>query len=450
MSALWFENALLPDGWARHVRIVIEAGRIASVTAGSPAEAEDERHANALPGIGNLHSHCFQRGMAGLAERRGPTSDSFWTWREVMYRFAERIGPEELQAIAALAFMEMLEGGFTHVGEFHYVHHDRDGRPFDDLAEMALRIAAAADETGIGLTLLPVLYAASGFGGQAPQPQQRRFINDIDRYQRLVAAIRAGCGGDVVVGVAPHSLRAVPAGDFPMLAAIADGGPIHIHIAEQLREVDDCIGWSGKRPVEWLFDNVAVDDRWCLVHATHVTGGELQAIVNSGAVAGLCPITEANLGDGIFPARDHVAAGGIFGVGTDSNVRIDAAEELRSLEYSQRLLHRARNVIADPAVQSTGRVLFDHAVQGGARALGLGVHGIRVGATADMMALDHCHPTLDGKYEDDLLNGWIFGGGGEMVQTVWSKGRRLVENGRHVARDAIVGRYRDALRALGE
>lgn len=449
MKSFWFEAALLAHGWAERVRMTVREGRIVTLAPDSAPQPEDERHGVALPGIANLHSHAFQRGMAGMAERRGPDGDSFWTWRELMYRFANHIGPDELEAIAALAFVEMLEAGFVAVGEFHYVHHDRGGTPFADPAEMGARLAAAAAETGIGLTLLPVLYMASGFGGAAPRPEQRRFVHDIDGYARLIEASRRAVGGDAWVGVAPHSLRAVTPEGLAAAVEIAGDAPIHIHIAEQTGEVDDCLRHTGRRPVEWLLANAPVDARWCLVHATHVTLAELDAIARSGAVTGLCPITEANLGDGIFPAAELLAAGGHFGVGSDSNILIDLAEELRSLEYSQRLARRERNLLSSSACPSTGRTLFEAAGRGGAQALGLGAHGLVPGARADFVTLDRAHPTLAGRAADALLDAFVFADSRGMIQGVWRGGRQWVRAGRHIARDAVVRHYSAALGGLG-
>jgi formimidoylglutamate deiminase len=435
---LWFEQALLPQGWARDVRVKIAKGRIAAVETNTPRAGNDEVHAAGLPGLPNLHSHAFQRGMAGLAETRGPAGDSFWTWRETMYRFVERLDPDAFGAIAAMAYAEMLESGFTRVGEFHYLHRDPSGAPYADPAEMAVRLAAAAEETGIGLTLLPVFYAHAGFDGEAPKPAQRRFVHGLDEYAALVDASRHAVSSldDAVVGVAPHSLRAVTAEELGHVAKLA--GPIHIHVAEQTKEVDDCLAWSGKRPVQWLLDNAQVDQRWCLVHATHMTPQETAALARSGAVAGLCPITEANLGDGIFPAADYLAANGRFGVGSDSNVLIDAAEELRLLEYGQRLQHRARNVFASSEGTSTGGTLFRTALAGGRQALG-------VGESADLVSLDMDHPALTGRKEDALLDAWIFAARSGAVDCVWRNGRKLVRHGEHRARDEILERYKLAL-----
>lgn len=448
-ASLHFANALLPAGWAIDVRIRMRDGLIASIDAGVAAETGDERHALALPGLPNLHSHAFQRGMAGLAERRGPGSDSFWTWREVMYRFVDRIGPDELGAIAALAYMEMLETGFTRVGEFHYLHHDRDGHAYAEPAEMAHAIAGAASEAGIALTLLPVFYAHAGFGGAEPGQGQRRFISDIGSFGRLLDGCKSALRRlpDAVLGVAPHSLRAVTPDELNALLGLVPEGPVHIHVAEQVREVEDCLAWSGARPVQWLLDTMLVDERWCLVHATHMVPEEIARLAASGAVAGLCPITEANLGDGLFPAGDFIRAGGLFGIGSDSNVMIDASEELRLLEYGQRLLHRGRNLLADGARPSTGEALFTMALAGGNRALA-GPSGLVVGAPADIVSLDAGHPSMIARDPGTSFDSWIFAAGRAAVDCVWRRGERLVSGGRHRQRPVIVDRYRSALRGL--
>lgn len=445
---LWCARALLPGGWGADVRLTLSGGRIAAVAQGVPAQAGDHRAGVALPGLPNLHSHAFQRAMAGLTEVRGPADDSFWTWRELMYRFVDRLDPEAVEAVAALAFAEMLEAGFTRVGEFHYLHHGVDGAPYADPGEMACRIAAAAAETGIGLTLLPVLYAHGGFGGLPPQPGQRRFVNDIDGYLRLLEASRAAVASlpDAVLGAAPHSLRAVTEAELAAVAALASG-PIHIHIAEQTREVDDCVAWSGARPVAWLLERLPVDARWCLVHATHMTGDERQRLALSGAVAGLCPITEANLGDGLFPAAEYLDAGGAFGVGSDSNVRIDAAEELRLLEYGQRLHRRARNVLAPAPGASTGGALYRGALAGGGQALGTSA-SLALGASADILVLEAGRQSRPGEADDALLDSFVFAEGAKALKEVWRAGVRVVENGRHRHRDRIVARYRAALDRL--
>jgi formimidoylglutamate deiminase len=447
VQGLWFQTALLPTGWADRVRIELADGRIARISVGAEPQPGDDRAGAALPGLGNLHSHAFQRGMAGLAETRGPSGDSFWTWREVMYRFLDRLTPDDVEAIAALAYAEMLEAGFTRVGEFHYLHHDIDGRAYADPAELAGRIAAAAAASGISLTLLPVFYAQGGFGGAPASPAQRRFLNDAAGFARLVEACRGLLHvlPDANLGIAPHSLRAATPEQIGLILPLAAGGPIHIHIAEQVREVEDCQAWSGQRPVEWLLDHVPVDSRWCLVHATHMSEAEVDRLASSGATAGLCPITEANLGDGLFPAARFLSAGGAFGVGSDSNVLIDAAEELRLLEYGQRLTGRARNMLAPTERPSTGAALFVGALSGGAKALGQDGAALTQGAPADIVALDLDHPSLAGRGGDALLDGWIFAARGGAVDRVWRHGRKVVEAGRHVDKAAIAARYRATL-----
>lgn len=447
--ALYFDHALLPQGWARDVRVSLRDGLIAGIEQDAAPRPGDERHGAALPGVANLHSHAFQRGMAGLSERRGPSSDSFWTWRETMYRFVDRLDPDQLQAIASLAYLEMLEAGFTRVGEFHYLHHAPDGRGYDDPAAMTEAIVAAAEEVGIGLTHLPVFYAHSGLGGAAPGDGQRRFIHDIDGFAQLVEGARRAVGRlpDGVVGIAPHSLRAVTPDELGAILRLAGAGPVHIHIAEQTREVEDCIAWSGARPVQWLLANAQVDPRWCLVHATHMTPAETAALARSGAVAGLCPITEANLGDGLFPAGAYLDRGGRFGIGSDSNVRIDMTEELRLLEYGQRLSHRGRNVLAGGPDRSTGQALFDGAVGGGAQALGTAA-GLAPGVPADFFTLDLSYPTLAGRPAVSLLDSLIFGAGLSAIDCVWRRGEKLVSQGRHVARERIVARYTKTLESL--
>lgn len=431
-----FQMGLLGTGWAHDIELFVEGDRFASMEK-APGPGSGSGKA-IVPGLVNLHSHAFQRGMAGLAERRNGSQDSFWSWRDVMYRFLDRITPDDCRSIAAMAFAEMLESGFTRVVEFHYLHHDIDGSPYADLAEMTGQIAAAATDTGIGLTMLPVLYRFGNFGCAPPNPGQRRFLNDLDRFARLVEASRPHLAGltDARLGVAPHSLRAVDPRALAPLAAIAPDGPIHMHIAEQPREVGDCIAWSGARPVEWLLDNTSVDDRWCLIHATHMTAAETTRLAATGAVAGLCPVTEANLGDGIFSASDWLAAGGSYGVGTDSNVSIGLAAELRLLEYTQRLKTGRRNVLAD-RFESTGRALFERALAGGGRAAGVTASGLVPGAPADFVVLDLTAPSLLHRADDAVLDSWIFGNDRAAISSVVVAGREVVTAGRHVKREAI-------------
>ncbi|MET4256183.1 formimidoylglutamate deiminase [Bradyrhizobium sp. S3.12.5] len=450
MSRLHFTSALLPSGWTNDVQVVIAAGAIAEVTPGVAPAAGDERHAIALPGLASLHSHAFQRGMAGLAELRGDSADTFWTWRETMYRFALAMTPDDVAAVATLLYVEMLEQGFTRVGEFHYLHHDRDGSPYADPAEMAARIAGAAEASSIGLTLLPSFYAHGSFGGAAPHDGQRRFICSVDRFATLMAASRKAIAAlpGANIGIAPHSLRAVTPDELAAIIPLAEGGPVHIHAAEQVKEVEDCLAWSGRRPVQWLLEHAPVDQRWCLIHATHMTDVEVSAFAKTGAVAGLCPVTEASLGDGIFPAREFLDAGGAFGVGTDSNVLVGVADELRQLEYGQRLKHRARNVLSGGAGRSTGRTLFDDALAGGARALAQPAAGLAPGARADIVTLDAAHPSLGGRARDAVIDGWIFAARLGAIDCVWAGGNKVVEGGQHKLRRSARERFNASVRRL--
>ena len=437
MKALHIKNALLPEGWARDVRIEIADAAIRNIAVSVDPSPGDERHAIAVPGVASVHSHAFQRGMAGLAEVRGSTADTFWTWRDTMYRFALSMTPEDVEAVALQLYCEMLEAGFTRVGEFHYLHHDRDGTPYADIAEMAARIVSAAGQSGIGLTLLPSFYAHATFGGAAPHAGQRRFICDVDQFARLIEAsskVLNRLPGSTI-GVAPHSLRAVTPSELTAVVALAKQGPVHTHVAEQVKEVEDCIAWCGQRPVEWLLANAPVDERWCLIHATHMTDTETSAVAKSGAVVGLCPVTEASLGDGIFPARMFSRSNGRFGIGTDSNVLIGVADELRQLEYGQRLALRERNVFAADTDISTGRALLEAAVRGGGQALAQPTSGLANGAKADIVTLDGSHPSLASRKGDQFIDGWIFASARNAIDCVWAGGVKLVEGGRHRLRD---------------
>jgi formiminoglutamate deiminase len=445
MTAIHAGAALLAGGWAQDVRIVCNDGAVLSVESNVSPQSQDERHAVIVPAMPNLHSHAFQRAMAGLAEIRGPADDSFWSWRTVMYKFALSMTPDHVEAVAAQLYMEMLEAGFGRVGEFHYLHNDRDGSHYGNIAEMAERIGAAAAQTGIGLTLLPVFYAHSGFGGQVPIDGQKRFIHSLDSYERLMQGAQAVVNAlpGAALGIAPHSLRAVTGSELAAIEPLAKGGPIHIHVAEQVKEIEDSLAFSGARPVEWLLENAPVDDRWCLIHATHMTEAETRRMAKSGAVAGLCPITEANLGDGIFPAPDLIAEGGHYGVGSDSNILISVPEELRMLEYSQRLSLRARNVIAD-AGRSTGEKLFRQALEGGGRALA-SRNGIEQGKSADFVALDVT--AVSYLPISQILDQWIFAGG-VRIDSVWVRGKKLVQAGRHVHRHEISDRFNKVMAEL--
>ena len=427
-SKLHLETALLADGWRDNVAVGIDNGVIVSV-GDAGREAAERIPGISVPGLPNLHSHAFQRAMAGLTERRGSGTDSFWTWREAMYGFVERLTPDDLEAIAALAYLEMLEAGFTSVAEFHYLHHQPDGRPYDDPTEMSRRLVAAAQSVGIGLTLLPVLYRQSGFLGQPPSPAQRRFLCDRDIYGRLMDTSVPGG----TTGIAPHSLRAVTTEDLKWVAATWPDRPAHIHISEQTKEVDDCLAAHGRRPIELLFDTIDVGRRWHLIHATHADAGEIAQMAKAQAVVGLCPITEANLGDGLFEVPSFLEQGGRFGVGSDSNVRISAADELRTLEYGQRLIHRRRNVLGEEA-RSTGRRLFDSALLNTA---------IAPGQRADFVVLDGA-----GLRGDSVLDHWLFAADNSAIRTVFCSGVPVVRDGRHVERERVRQRYDIAFRRL--
>lgn len=449
-GAVFARRARLPQGWVHDACVRYAAGRIVAVRTEAPAPPDAVRVDTLLPALGNLHSHAFQRAMAGMTEHRRAGQDSFWTWRTLMYAFVEQLSPEQVEAVAAQVFLEMLEAGYAAVGEFHYLHHQPDGTPYADIAETAGRIAAAAAETGIGLTLLPVLYSHGGAAREPVSGGQRRFFNTPDRFAKLVEASKAMLSDlpdDTVVGIAPHSLRATDPEDLTETVAAHPHGPIHIHIAEQTREVEQIEAWLGARPVTWLLANQPIDSRWCLVHATHMTPEETEAAARSGAVAGLCPITEANLGDGIFDGPRYLAAGGAFGIGSDSNVRIALGEELRMLEYSQRLRDRARNVLV-PQDGSVGETLYLGAAAGSARALGRDAGAIAEGCLADLVALDGSDPALVALTDGQVLDGLCFAAGDRIVTDVWSAGRHVISDGRHPKRDAIRARYGRAVAEL--
>ena len=452
MPAFHAPCALLPQGWADNVRLQVDAlGNLESISSGASPEGAERLRGPLVPGMPNLHSHAFQRAMAGLAEVAGNPNDSFWTWRELMYRLVGQLSPEQVEVIARQLYIEMLKAGYTSVAEFHYVHHDPQGQAYADPAELALRISQAADDAGIGLCLLPVLYSHSGFGGQPATAGQRRFIHSSDSYldlqQRLRPLLAQRAGQNL--GLCFHSLRAVtPEQISTVLGAAAGGCPIHIHIAEQQKEVDDCLAWSGRRPLQWLFDNVPVDERWCLVHATHAQADEVAAMAASGAVAGLCLTTEANLGDGIFPAADYLARGGRLGIGSDSHVSVSLVEELRWLEYGQRLRDQKRNRLYRSDQPMVGRSLFDAALSGGAQALGQPVGALQVGQRADWLVLDGEDPYIATAKQDAILNRWLFAGGDRQIRDVMVAGKWVVRDGQHAAEEQSALAFARVLREL--
>lgn len=431
-SQISARHILTAEGWRHDATLHLEDGRITAISDGIHGQAYD----CLLAGMPDLHSHAFQRAMAGLTERRGQDPrDSFWTWREQMYRFLHALTPEHNHAIARWLYIELLKAGYTRIGEFHYLHHQADGTHYADPAAMAQSILAAAEDTGIHLTMLPVHYACSDFGGQKPTEGQRRFIHSTEDYLKLVESLVKPCADkDHVLGIAPHSLRAVTQEMLhDVLGALPALGlkdcPKHMHVAEQVKEVEASVLWSGRRPAEWMLDNVPLDDSWCFIHATHLTHSETAELAKSGVTAGLCPTTEGNLGDGIFPAQHFLQEGGSFGIGTDSHIAINPAEELRMLEYGQRLAHQSRAVLS--AENSCGRTLWQRAVRGGSRALGAATTGIAVGEVADFITLDCSSPLFAGKHKDTLLDTAIFALPHLPVQDVYVGGTRVVENGQH-------------------
>ncbi|MFT3988229.1 formimidoylglutamate deiminase [Aestuariivirga sp.] len=445
-----FAQALLPEGWAKDVSVAVGAnGMIQSVTANG--RGGRKIMGAAIPAMPNVHSHAHQRLMQGLAEKAGPGADSFWTWREVMYGFALRLGPDDLEAVAAQLYVEMLKAGFSVAGEFQYLHHQPDGAPYDEPAELSLRCLSAAEQAGIAITLLPTLYAHGGFGGQPPVTGQRRFIHSADSYLRMHETLAKACATHPLrrLGISPHSLRAVtPALLQEVLNGIAPDAPVHIHVAEQVKEVEDCVSFSGLRPVEMLLENFDLSPRWTAIHATHMTARETQRLAASGAVAGLCPTTEANLGDGIFPATDHLKEGGAIAIGSDSHITVSPSEDLRMLEYSQRLRDRTRNALASGPGASTGRTLYAAALKGGATSMTQPVGAIARGHRADIAVLDTEHPSLIGRSEDQLLDSWIFSAGNPAVAHMLVGGEHVVKNGRHIREDDIETRFRNTVRRL--
>ncbi len=452
MSAFFAERVLLPTGWANNVRLEVStAGVISDITLDAQPAGAERLNGPLLPGMPNLHSHAFQRAMAGLAEVAGNPNDSFWTWRDLMYRLVGQISPQQLGVIARQLYIEMLKGGYTSVAEFHYVHQAVDGKPYANPAELALQISEAARSAGIGLTLLPVLYSHAGFGGQAPNQGQRRFIHSTDSYLDLRAHLEPVLREQPAqrLGLCFHSLRAVtPEQISAVLAASDKHCPVHIHIAEQQKEVDDCLSWSGRRPVQWLYEHAAIDRRWCLVHATHVQPDEVTLMAQSGAIAGLCLTTEANLGDGIFPAVDYIAQGGRWGIGSDSHVSLSVVEELRWLEYGQRLRDQRRNRLHRSDQPMVGRTLWDAALDGGAQALGQPIGRLEVGQRADWLVLDGDDPYIATASGDGVLNRWLFAGGDRQIRDVMVNGQWVVQQGRHAGEEQSNRQFAQVLREL--
>ena len=470
MTSIFAKQALLPAGWANNVLVTISAdGHIESVTEntvngtgdtvnGNPANGTGGSSADhavgvLLPSPVNAHSHAFQRAMAGLTERRGPnTDDSFWTWRQLMFRFLDQLTPDDVETIAAFVQMEMLEAGYATNVEFHYLHHQPGGIPYDNISEMAERIAAAGSTSGIGLTLLPVHYEFGGCDRRELGAGQIRFGNSFNRFAKLYEGATAAVAKlptDAGTGVAPHSLRAVAPEDLPRLAELASGRPVHLHLAEQIAEVEEVKAAWGSRPVEWVLDNTDLSSQWCMIHCTQMLPHETEGLAKSGAIAGLCPITESSLGDGIFDGHNWLHHGGAIAIGSDSNIRISLSEELRTLDYSQRLRDHSRAALATQS-KSTARNLFDHILEGGAKAANRNCGRIEAGLWADLFTLNTDHVDLHGRAGDVLLDTYVFAGDDRMVKEVWSAGRHLVKDGRHTGRSGIEQKYRTVLGRLGD
>ncbi len=448
MSARSFRcPALLGEaGWRHDVLLSVDAdGIIEAIRPASQGEAATRLAGPVIPGMVNVHSHAHQRLIAGLTGARGATEDSFWTWRERMYRVTELLDPESLGLLARWLYIELLEGGYTSVGEFHYPHRLNGAAPL--ASSRALLQAASA--AGIGITLLPVWYRYAGFGRQAPNAAQQRFALDLDGYCELLDQLRSATAGEPLqrLGIAPHSLRAVAVEDLPDLLASVPDLPVHLHIAEQTAEVEDCLAHTGLRPVALLARTVDIDQRWCLIHATHADAAERELINTSAAIVGLCPTTEADLGDGLFPAAELIAAGGRVAIGSDSNLRTRAADELALLEWTQRLLSRRRNVLA-PAGGHIGAGLWAHTAGHGGLALDQPAGVLAPGYRADFLVLDPSHPLLDGLDPDAQLDTLVTAGGDGLISEVYVAAKRRVQHGRHADREALLPAWRELRRRL--
>jgi formimidoylglutamate deiminase len=450
MTKIFANKILTSSGWKENITVEVNAdGHIEKL--GTDTKEYDHHVGCLLPAPVNAHSHSFQRAMSGLTEYRGPNpKDSFWTWRKLMFKFLKQLDPDIVEAIAAFVQMEMLEAGFSTNVEFHYLHHSESGRPYDDIAEMSQRIISAANQSGIGLTLLPVFYQYGGCDLRALEDGQRRFGNNLDQFQTLfqrVSKILETSPPDTFLGLAPHSLRAVDPKDLIELVNIAEKKPIHMHLAEQVAEVDEVKEFLGARPVEWVMENLDISNQWCMIHCTQMEPHEVKMLAKTQAVAGLCPITESSLGDGIFEGANWMSNNGNIAIGSDSNVRISLSEELRTLEYSQRLRDRSRAVLAN-SHQSTGRRLFEGICKGGAQAAGRKTGLIKEGYLADLLALNTNHVDLERHKEDTLLDSYIFSGDDRMISDVWSAGRHLVKDGEHILRTEITRAYKKATKKL--
>ena len=454
----WTSRAWLAGAWHEHVLLHADAqGHWAEITPGVATAPLGATLIDGpmLPSLVDAHSHAFQRAMAGLAERREEGEDDFWSWRDRMYRVALRITPDQLRAIAAQLYVELLRGGYTQVCEFHYLQHRPDGAAYADPMELSWALADAAEDAGLGLTLLPVLYERAGFTQPALRDDQRRFATTPQSVFALQQAAARSGRRRVNAGVAIHSLRAASAGSILALRRLADGmaGPVHIHVAEQTAEVADCLQATGARPIEWLAREGLLDTRWHLVHATHALPEEIEAVSRSGAGIVICPATEANLGDGLADLPRWLAGGVPLSLGSDSQVTRSWVEELRWLEYGQRLALRQRNVAADPgkhagAQPATAARLFDAALAASAAPAGFANWGFEPGARADFIVLDPADPSLLGVPTSHVLDALIFSSPGDAIRDVYVAGQAVVRERRHAAQQAIGARFAAAMGAL--
>jgi len=447
---LFAQQALLPEGWVANVRLHWDAqGNFSQIETAATPTAYEPQYGYVSPGMTNLHSHAFQRAMAGMTEIAGEGPDSFWTWRDLMYRYALAISPEQMQAIAAQLYSECLRHGYTSICEFHYVHRAPEGVFYADIAETAKQVIAAANSTGMGISMLPVLYSYADFNHQPLRDDQRRFNTNVEQILQIIQALENQRNAQVEVGGAPHSLRAASTEQIAeLVAAMPQGRPIHIHIAEQMREVNACIAATGKRPVELLFDTQSVDERWCLVHATHLNQHEVANMAASKSVAGICTSTEGNLGDGFFELPDYIAAQGRFGIGTDSHASQSVVEEIRWLEYGQRLKAQGRNIASVKGQRRVADYLWQQCLQGGAQASGRKLGQLKIEHRADFIIFDDQHPNLQNLDVADVLSSVVFTGNDNLIRDVFVGGQQVVAAGRHRDEAQINANYVACMRQL--
>ncbi|MEX0298613.1 MAG: formimidoylglutamate deiminase [Kordiimonas sp.] len=449
MKKIYFKEGLIGTDWAQDICMSISSdGFIETIETGMKVPAGTSCYDTVLPSMPNLHSHAFQRAFAGLAEYKEPGQSNFWSWRNTMYHFAQHMNPEALKVIASALYVEMLKAGYTAVGEFHYLHNSHT----DQALAMSDAIISAADQSGIALTHLPVLYQTSDFGGKPAEEGQQPFLHSNEDFARLLQVLGAKLKGRHQLGMAFHSLRAVAEDSFDSaieaLEKISLKAPIHIHISEQMREVEASLAHSGKRPIEWLLQNQKIDERWCLVHATHLVEEEWRGVAESDAVVGLCPATEANLGDGLFPVQEYLKCGGRWGIGSDSHISIDAREELRLLEYGQRLARQERTVLSGGDGGHTGVNLWANAALGGAQALAQPIGALSVGKRADLIVLGTDAPMFAGASYGQIVDTFIFSGQSNPISDVMVAGNWVIRDGKHAMENEIFDDYKKLVSAI--